>query len=186
MNGTALETKLIQRMRRSKWAIFVSGTGSNLSALLETRDRIDIALVVSSRNDALALVRARRAGVATLILPKKIDWPALLDELNRREITHIFLAGFMRIVPAEFLEDFSGKVFNIHPSILPSYPGLNSLERAYEDRAELGCTVHEVVPEVDAGPIRLQAKVVRSQSLSRTELSLHIAEHRLVRKAVEL
>lgn len=167
----------------------ISGRGSNLAALLELREEVDIRLVVSSRADAHGLLKARRAGVPTLVLDKKIDWPALDQELRMRGITHVFLAGFMRVIPAEFLKLWQGRVVNLHPSLLPSYPGLNSIARAYQDAADIGVTVHEVSEEVDAGQIiarrrSLKASEVQKRSLRETEFLVHVDEQRMVKEVV--
>jgi phosphoribosylglycinamide formyltransferase 1 len=173
-------------LRRDRWAIFISGTGSNLNALLDERTLIDTALVVSSTPQAYGLVRAKRAGVPTLILGRTIDWKALHEELEVQNIDRIFLMGFMKLLPAEFVEKWKGRIFNVHPSLLPEYPGLKSIERAFNEGQPLGVTVHEVIAEMDSGPSVIQRKVgsLGPITLSVAEFMVHLNEHRLVRESV--
>lgn len=132
-----------------------------------------------------------RAGVPVLIptlMPSgKIDWANLDQELRRRSIDAIFLLGFMRIVPESFVSKWAGKILNLHPSLLPKYPGLNSIERAVAAGDEVGCTIHEVVPEVDAGPLLLSRRSLASgKTDSATETLVHIDEQRIVKEIVDV
>lgn len=183
---------------RKRWGVLISGRGSNLAALLETRDEVDLRLVVSSSPTAYGLLRARRAGVAVAATPlvlnpatgkKKIDWTALDQVLRKAGVTHIFLAGFMKVIPASFVEAWAGRIVNLHPSILPEYPGLNSIERAFHDGAAIGLTVHEVTAEVDAGKIISQRRSlnpheIREYSLDAVEFQIHVDEQRAVKEAI--
>lgn len=174
-------------MFTERWAIFISGRGSNLSSLLNLQSE-KIKLVVSSSPKALGVLRARRAGVPVLILPRPIQWAELDHELKTRGINRIFLLGFMRVVPEQFVETWQGKIINLHPSLLPNYPGLESIERSFNERADMGVTVHEVVAEVDAGRKILQRRCLRSHelaeySLGNAEFKVHIDEQRLVEEA---
>ncbi len=174
---------------RKRWAVLISGRGSNLGALLEVQDEIQTAVVVSSKASADGLLKARRAGVATLILEKKIDWAALDAELRRRRITHVCLAGFMRIVPQEFVAQWKNRVVNLHPSLLPKYPGLQSIEVAFDADDDLGVTVHYVDEGVDTGDVILQSRCLKSPkangySLAHTEFLVHVAEQRLLKRAI--
>lgn len=183
-------------MRAARWAVLISGRGSNLGALLDARHELDgrfeLALVVSSRSDAEGLVRARRAGVPAIIAPKtgkQIDWPTLDSELKRRGVSRILLAGFMRIVAPTFCASWSGRIFNLHPSLLPAYPGLESIERAYNEGSELGLTVHEAVAEIDAGRTIVQRRTFAGgerarRSLADAESAVHRDEQRAVVRAV--
>jgi folate-dependent phosphoribosylglycinamide formyltransferase PurN len=176
-------------MKTCRWAIFVSGQGSNLAALLDLRSN-DIRLVISSRASAPALLKARRSGVPTLVLPKKIDWDEVLRELHERHITHIFLLGFMKVVPLSFLEKWQGPILNVHPSLLPSYPGLDSLARAHQDGAAIGATVHKVIAAVDAGDTIFQKQVyapgaATAKKLAEVEFYMHLAEYELVKKSFQ-
>jgi phosphoribosylglycinamide formyltransferase 1 len=170
-----------------RWAIFISGRGSNLSSILNLQNE-KIKVVVSSSAKALGVLRARRAGIPVLILPRPIQWAELDHELKRRGINRIFLLGFMRVIPKQFVETWDRRIVNLHPSLLPNYPGLDSIERSFNDRADMGVTVHEVVAEVDAGKTILQRRCLSSQeipeySLSNAEFKVHIDEQRLVEEA---
>ena len=181
------------RVRPVRWAVFISGRGSNLGALIDMRaeaeGQFEVALVVSSSSDAPGLARAHRAGVPTLVLDKRINWSALSHELRRRSIERIALLGFMRIAPGDFCSLWNGAIFNLHPSLLPSYPGLQSIERAHLDGAAIGATVHEVVPAVDEGKIvalrvSFCAGAASSSSTRDVEARVHRDEQQLVRRAV--
>lgn len=177
-----------------RWGVLISGRGSNLGALLELGDEFDARIVISSSPTAYGLTRARRHGVPCATAPllpnsKKIDWQALDDLLVARGVTHVFLAGFMKIVPADFVSRWAGRILNLHPSILPSYPGLQSIQRAHADRADVGVTIHEVDEGVDTGSMLsqrrcLKAHEVSEYSLDLTEFLVHVDEQRLVREAV--
>lgn len=150
--------------------VLVSGGGTNLQALVDAardgRLDLDIAAVASDNPEAFGLERARRAGIATACLPRR-DFPdaASFDAALARTIEGyrpdlILLAGFMRILGAPFIERFEGRILNIHPSLLPRFPGLDTHRRAI-DAAERrhGCTVHFVTEELDGGPCIAQARV---------------------------
>lgn len=175
------------RTRPPRWALFVSGRGSNMTAFLDQED-LPVALVVSSRKNAWALQRAKRRGLPVFVMGKGADcWQELLAELKKRRVEAIFLLGFMRIVPLEFLEQFWGPVLNLHPSLLPRHPGLGSIEAAYKAREEVGVTIHRVNEQVDAGEILRQEAAVSAQeagtlSLQEVEYKVHRKEHQLVRK----
>jgi formyltetrahydrofolate-dependent phosphoribosylglycinamide formyltransferase len=155
-------------MSRKRVAVLISGRGSNLQALLDAeQDAYDIVLVVSNVPGAAGLDRARRAGVEAIALDHKAygknreaferDLDALLIERN---IELVALAGFMRVLTPFFVRAWTGRLINIHPSLLPRYPGVNTHARALEaGDAEHGCTVHLVVEEVDSGKILGQARM---------------------------
>ena len=92
----------------------------------------------------------------------------------------------MKVLPEEFLLKWEGRIINLHPSVLPKYPGLKSIERAFEDKSELGVTLHHVIPEIDAGQPLLQSVLGRSDTLEQATLFTHISEQHLVRKALEI
>jgi phosphoribosylglycinamide formyltransferase-1 len=175
---------------KPRWAFFISGQGSNMSALLDQKENIDIAVVVSSSADAVGVCRARRAGVPVVILDKKIVWSEVLQTLQLHRVSHIFLLGFMKIVPVEFLEQWSGVILNVHPSLLPEFPGLKSIERAFAEKKNIGATVHHVNADVDGGNIILQKTAVVSSKVPSLDLAtcterVHWCEYTLVRQAVE-
>ncbi len=157
--------------RRCQTAILISGRGSNMQALVSAAQATDspvrIALVVSNRPDAAGLDFARREGIAAVAVDHKaFDDRAAFDRaldktFRAHDIDLIACAGFMRIFTPEFVQGWTGRMINIHPSLLPAYRGLNTHERALADGAkEHGCTVHFVVPALDAGPIIAQARVM--------------------------
>jgi len=160
--------------------VLISGRGSNLQALIEAIDdgRLDavIVVVISNRAGVPGLELARRAGIETLVLGQR-DYPsreaydaALAAELRRRSVGLVCLAGFMRLVGAPLLEAFPDAVLNIHPSLLPSFPGLEAQRQALDHGVKVsGVTVHLVTPELDAGPIVVQRTVpVREDDTAET------------------
>ncbi len=171
------------------WAVFISGTGSNLQALLDAQPKISIKLVVSSRPDVQGVERAEKAGVPVHVLPKEIDWSSLSSRLKQEKIDRIFLAGFMKVIPASFIEEWPQKILNLHPSLLPNYKGLRAIERSYEDDAAMGVTIHWVTPELDGGPVLLQREVfpkgtARTLSFEDVAHRIHLVENEMVVQAV--
>ncbi len=150
-------------------AIFISGRGSNMSALIEAcKDSsfpARIELVLSNRPDAKGLEAAQKAGIQTEIIDHKAYdnrehfENAVLTALKTYDIDLICLAGFMRLLSSHFITPWAGRMINIHPSLLPDYKGLNTHERALADgKTETGCTVHYVVPDMDSGEIIMQRR----------------------------
>lgn len=146
--------------------ILISGRGSNMQAVLRANLEAKIAAVVSNNPSAAGLQVARDAGVETVVINHR-DFPdrggfdqALGDAVAKCAPDLIVLAGFMRILTPQFIERFSGKIMNIHPSLLPAFPGLDTHRRALSEGVKLhGCTVHIVTPALDHGPIIVQAAV---------------------------
>jgi len=155
---------------RRRIGVLVSGRGSNLQALIDAvaDGRLDatIAVVISNREDAAALERARNVGIEALYISHR-GWPsrddydrALVRALRDRQVDVVCLAGFMRLVGAPLLEAFPNAVLNIHPSLLPAFPGVDAQRQALEHGVRVtGVTVHLVNGELDAGPIVLQRTV---------------------------
>jgi phosphoribosylglycinamide formyltransferase-1 len=149
-------------------AVLISGTGSNLQALIDRAPDSDyeIALVLSNRPQAVGLQKAQAAGIPTVIIDhteydsrESFD-QAMIEALDAQQIDGIILAGFMRILTPAFTLHYLGRMLNIHPSLLPKYPGLNTHQRALDAQdAEHGLSIHFVTPELDGGPVILQAKV---------------------------
>ena len=150
--------------------ILISGRGSNLQAIIDAiaEGRLDatIALVVSNRADAAGLERARKAGIETLYINHKDHGSredfdrAVVAALKKREVSLVCLAGFMRLLSAAFVKAYPNAILNIHPALLPAFPGLDAQHQAWEHGVKVsGATVHIVTPELDAGPIVLQATV---------------------------
>jgi phosphoribosylglycinamide formyltransferase-1 len=150
--------------------ILISGRGSNMAAVIDAAatGRIEGAVthVISNRADAGGLAYARQHGIATSVVdhrahPSRDAFDAALAEaIDRGEPDLVVLAGFMRILGADFVNRYEGRMLNIHPSLLPAYPGTQTHRRVLEDHGQRhGCTVHFVTPDVDGGPIVAQAEV---------------------------
>lgn len=177
--------------------VLVSGRGSNLQALINAIDggRLDatIAVVIANVANAPALARAEKAGIETLVIPHT-GWPSreafderLAAALGERQVRLVCLAGFMRRLSARFLECFTGPVLNVHPSLLPAFPGTDAPGQALAHGVKVaGCTVHLVTPELDGGPIVLQAAVpvFPDDSVETLAARILIEEHRLLPAAV--
>jgi phosphoribosylglycinamide formyltransferase-1 len=176
-------------MPKARWAIFISGRGSNANSVLQSGQH-KICLAFSSKAGAAGNSRFKRAGVPLVILPKAIDWMAVQRQLQKYRITHIFLLGFMKLIPGDFLKHWERRIFNIHPSLLPAYPGLRSFERSYQDHANVGVTVHHVITEMDAGERIFQKKILDKQDQrwpdqKQAQLLLSAAEQRLVQRTFD-
>jgi phosphoribosylglycinamide formyltransferase 1 len=176
--------------------VLISGRGSNLQALIDACadpiSRAEIGLVVSNRAEAAGLARAAASGVAAEVVaePEPPAFAVATDTLLRRYgIEFVCLAGFMRLLDAAFVEAWRDRMINIHPSLLPAFPGLGAQRRALEAGVRFaGCTVHFVRPEVDTGPIIAQAVVPVLPGDDAASLSARIlaAEHRLYPLALRL
>lgn len=181
---------MTQGLAKKSLAIFISGRGSNLSVFLQKKNRFKNLLVISNRADAFGLEKAKRFSVETKVLENPLQWDALSEELKTRQVDGIFLAGFMKIVPESFVNTWKDKIFNLHPSLLPDYKGLKSIERAYKDNKSVGVSVHKVTAQVDDGEILFQEVAVQSQelkdlSLAEVEQYTHICEQKLVNQWIE-
>ncbi|HLV68440.1 MAG TPA: phosphoribosylglycinamide formyltransferase [Polyangiaceae bacterium] len=172
--------------------VLVSGNGTNLQAILDAiqRGALDarVRLVISNRADAFAIERARRAGVAVRVLPhreyasREAFDEAMIAALREASVEWIVLAGFMRLLTPRFLRAFPGRVLNIHPSLLPDFPGTHAIRDALEHGATVtGCTVHFVDDGVDTGPIIAQRRVPVLPGDDEASLAerIHRAEHEL-------
>jgi phosphoribosylglycinamide formyltransferase 1 len=183
--------------------ILASGRGSNLQAIIDTIEAktlsARIAVVVSNKKDAPALDRARRHGVPDVFLdpkafandprPREAYDHAVLELLRKHDVELVLLAGYMKIVTPVLIEAYRDRMMNIHPSLLPSFPGLDVQKKTLEWGAKLaGCTVHFVTEGVDEGPIIIQAVVPVMEADSVETLSERIlqAEHRIFPRAVQL
>jgi phosphoribosylglycinamide formyltransferase 1 len=185
--------------KKFKLAVLVSGRGSNLQAIIDSIEKNDlqaeIAVVISNVEDAYALERARKHGLEELFLDPK-SFPdrnsyeqSLIEQIQSKSVNLICLAGYMRILGKHFIEAFSGRIINIHPSLLPAFPGLNVQQRALEHGARFsGCTVHYVNEEVDGGPIIAQAVVPIFDDDDEASLSERILEqeHIIYPEAIRL
>jgi phosphoribosylglycinamide formyltransferase-1 len=178
-------------------AVLISGEGSNLQALIDAAraDRLgaSIVTVVSNRSAARGLERARAAGIEALHLPAarsqaRSDYDAALASLlAAREPDLVVLAGFMRIIGPELVESFAGRMLNIHPSLLPKYPGLDTHRRVLEaGERRHGATVHFVTAELDAGPAIIQYRLEIGPGDTPETLAqrVHVGEHIILPRAV--
>lgn len=186
-------------MTSRRIAILISGRGSNLQALIDAvadgRLRAEIAVVIANRADAGGLERARAAGIETLTISHR-DYPTreafeevLVRELGARHVALVCLAGFMRLLGRTFLDAFPNRILNIHPSLLPSFPGVDAQRQAWEHGVKMaGPTVHFVTGELDGGPIILQAAILVRDDDSPETLAARILdeEHRIYPEAVGL
>ena len=154
--------------------VLISGRGSNMQSLIDAG--LPVSAVISNRADAKGLENAAARGVATRVVEhrsfesREAFDGALANEIDLHSPRLIALAGFMRILTPQFVERYAGRLLNIHPSLLPAFPGLNTHQRALEAGAKVhGCTVHFVTAELDHGPIVIQAKVpVRDDDSAKT------------------
>jgi phosphoribosylglycinamide formyltransferase 1 len=185
-------------MNKKRVAVLISGRGSNMTALIEAAKEKDyparIALVVSNRPDALGLVRAVEAGVATVVVDHALFGKdrqaferALDDELQAHRIQLVCLAGFMRLLTPWFVNRWSGRMLNIHPALLPQFKGLDTHRRALDAGIERhGATVHFVVAEIDSGPIVAQDSVPVMAGDTEQALAARVleVEHRIYPQAL--
>ena len=180
-------------------AVFLSGRGSNFMAIREAVRRgdinADISLVFSNKEDAPGLVKAREWGLETLFLNPKLFASrdeydrAVIRELEQRQTDLVCLAGYMKVLTPELCDAFKHRIVNIHPALLPSFPGLRVQQKAIDWGVRFsGCTVHFVAAEVDMGPIILQAVVPVLQDDTEETLAARILveEHRIYPEAVRL
>jgi phosphoribosylglycinamide formyltransferase-1 len=187
-------------MSRKRVAILISGRGSNMAALIEAAQApgypAEIALVVSNVPSAAGLARAAAAGVATAVLDHKpfgkdraAFEQALQDILDQHRVELICLGGFMRLFTAAFVQHWHQRMLNIHPSLLPSFPGLDPHGQALRAGVKIsGATVHFVIPETDAGPIIVQGAVAVADddTVASLEARVLTVEHRIYPLALRL
>jgi phosphoribosylglycinamide formyltransferase-1 len=173
--------------------VLVSGRGSNLQAILDARLPLQVAAVLSNDPAAAALEKARTAGIRAgavdhRAFPDRAAFDqALAAEIERHRPDWIVLAGFMRVLGDPFVERYAGRMVNIHPSLLPAFPGLHTHRRALEAGVRLhGCTVHFVTPSLDVGPIIVQAAVPVLPDDDETSLAARVLEqeHRIYPQAL--
>lgn len=179
-------------------AVLASGTGTNLQAVLDTlhgREGIEVVGVGSNRPDAMALERARAAGVETAVFPRDRfpDRPArdeaMAEWLAGRGADLIVLAGYMELLSPAFVARFRNRAINVHPALLPSFPGIDAIGQALAHGVKVtGVTVHFVDEGVDSGPIILQRAIEIPPGRDRAELEerIHAIEHELLPEAIRL
>lgn len=180
-------------------AVLASGRGTNLEAILEAAERkeiaAEVALVISDQGEAQALKRAENRGIRALFLDpspygsrEEYD-RALVKELKAAEVELVVLAGFMRLLSSSFVEAFPLQIMNIHPSLLPAFPGVDGVEQALRYGVKVtGCTVHFVDEGLDSGPIILQEAVplIQQDTVVTLHERIHALEYRLYPRAIDL
>jgi len=190
---------VIDRAKR-RVAILISGRGSNMAALIDAARLADfpaeIVVVISNKADAGGLAKAEASGISTVIIESKpfgkdrAAFEAVLQSaLDQHRIELICLGGFMRLLTAEFVQRWYGRMLNIHPSLLPSFPGLEPQQQALRAGVKIsGATVHFVIPETDAGPIVMQGAVAVSDGDTPETLAARILEieHQIYPEALRL
>jgi phosphoribosylglycinamide formyltransferase 1 len=180
-------------------AVLISGEGTNLQALLDQvhrRDEIEVVAVASSRAEAGGLARAERAGVETKVFAiaghpdRHARDRALADWLAARDPQLIVLAGFMEVLTPEFVSRFAGRIINVHPALLPAFPGIGAIRQALDYGVRVtGVTVHFVDEGTDTGPVLLQEAFevpYHRDDIAAIEQGIHEIEHRLLPEAVRL
>lgn len=185
-------------MGKFRIAVLASGTGTNLQAIIDQlhgREGIEVACVGSDKPDAFALERAEQAGIETGTF-QAADHPdreardaAIADWLAEHGVDLVVLAGYMQLLSPAFIERFRDRIVNVHPALLPSFPGLEAVEQALRHGVRItGVTVHFVDEGVDSGPIILQRPVPVPPSRDRDELeeAIHRSEHALLPEAIRM
>jgi phosphoribosylglycinamide formyltransferase 1 len=185
--------------RRARIGILISGRGSNMIALAdavrdETIPNAEVAIVISDKANAAGLLKARERGIETLVIERHGRSRAehdreMVTELKARNVDLVCLAGYMRLLSSEFLSAFPRRILNIHPSLLPLFPGLDAQQQAIDHGAKIsGCTVHYVDETLDGGPVIAQREVPVHKDDTAESLSARILveEHRLYPEAVTM
>ena len=175
-------------------AVFISGRGTNLKSLIKFSKKknspINIKLIISNTNKAKGLKYSKVYKIQKKVIDfknKNIAEKKLLNLLSKKKIRFICLAGFMKILSKKFIKKFSGKIVNIHPSLLPKYKGLNTHHKALKNNEKYsGCTVHYVINKVDSGKIILQKKIKikKKDSLNTLTKKVLLEEHKLYPRAI--
>jgi phosphoribosylglycinamide formyltransferase 1 len=186
------------RVNSFRIAVLASGAGTNLQAILDRvhgTDGIEVVGVISDNPDAQAVGRARKAGVETAVFPaseyegREERDRAIGDWLEGREVDLVVLAGYMQLLSPHFVQRFRNRVINVHPALLPSFPGLEAVQQALDHGSKVtGVTVHFVDEGVDSGPIIFQraVEIPPSREWDETEEMIHAAEHVLLPEAIRL
>jgi len=173
-----------------------SANGTNAQAIIEAvRDGCldaDVRVVLTNKEDAGVIARARRFGIPVEIIPSKghknrAEYDFLVVEaLRRYDVDTVALAGWMRILSEVFVNAFKGRILNLHPALLPSFKGATAIADAYEHGVRItGCSVHLVTPELDAGPVIIQAAVPVKGTVDELEAQIHRMEHRIFPQALQ-
>jgi phosphoribosylglycinamide formyltransferase 1 len=199
LGNEGMVTGSLGRRGSPRLGVLISGRGSNLQAIIdavqERRVEAEIVVVISNVANAAGLRRAEAAGIETCVLAPRDSASRgeydgrLASELLARRVDLVCLAGFMRLLGSEFVDAFPNRVLNIHPSLLPAFPGLDAQRQALEHGVKVtGVTVHLVTPELDAGPIVLQRSVpvLPDDTVDTLAARILVEEHRLYPEAIQL
>ncbi len=197
-NGTK-EERGKERKGGVNIAVFCSGYGSNFQAIIDASKKglldAKIVLMVCDNKDALSLQRAKKENIPTLLVLKenfktKEDFEnKIINQIEQSNVSLICLAGFMRILSAEFIKKYQNKILNVHPALLPAFKGAHGIKDAFDYAVKVtGATVHFVTEQMDSGPIILQqaVKVDESDTLKTLEEKIHKVEHKLYPEAIRL
>lgn len=199
VNGSVVNEKIKSMNKKGRVAILLSGRGSNFEAIYQSSLKEDanfeIAVVISDKEDARGLERAREVSLPSFFVspkelkPKEVYEQRIVAILQEHHVGLVCLAGYMRIVGQQLLDAYKGRIMNIHPALLPSFPGLHAQQQALDYGVKVsGCTVHFVDPGVDTGPIILQAAVAVQDNDTEETLSNRILkkEHHIYSRAITL
>tara|TARA_B100000686_G_C16522453_1_gene827970 strand:+ start:67 stop:630 length:564 start_codon:yes stop_codon:yes gene_type:complete len=181
-------------VKKKRSCVFISGTGSNLYSIIKSSRNynfpIKVKLIISENKNAKGLILARKHSIPYKYFSyknkKKFERDCLL-ELKKRKIEFLCLAGFMKVLSKQFIQNFKYKIVNIHPSLLPKYKGLNTYKRVLSKREKYsGCTVHFVTPKFDSGKIICQKKILINKNETENSLKkrILIQEHKLYPKSI--
>lgn len=177
--------------------VLISGSGSNLQAIIDSvkeQQDVNVVAVISNKADAYGLVRAKQAGIATHYIDhrqyenRQLFDQALMALIDQYQPDLLVLAGFMRILTEAFVNHYLGRLINIHPSLLPKYPGLNTHQRALDaNEREHGCSVHFVTPVLDGGPVIIQGVMAIESRMDKQQLEerVHCIEHKVYPIAIK-
>jgi phosphoribosylglycinamide formyltransferase-1 len=184
---------------RLRVAVLVSGSGTNLQAIIDALEKrnypAEVEIVISNHPEAYALQRARKKKIPVAVIPhqqfvsRQEFEKALISTLDRARVDLVVLAGFMRVLSPHFVRHYCHRILNIHPALLPSFPGTHAIQKAWEYGVKTtGVTVHFVDEGTDTGPIVLQKEVPiqEGESLKDLEKRIHAVEHRLYPEAIKL
>ena len=185
--------------QRCRLGVLVSGSGTNLQAILDASEKesypAEVTIVISNVPEAFALERARKKQIPTAVIPhqryesrEKFE-KEIVHQLEGAGVDLVVLAGFMRVLSPYFVRRYQGRILNIHPALLPNFPGTHAIQRAWEAQVkETGVTVHFVDEGTDTGPTILQEKIPMApgESLQGLEEKIHQVEHRLYPEAIRL
>ena len=174
-------------LEKTRVVVLISGSGTNLQTLIDQSNDgtlpIEIVSVISNVPDAYGLLRAYKAGIPTEILdnrkfPDRLSYDQkLLESIDNYEPDLVVLAGFMRILSEEFVNHYLGRMLNVHPSLLPKYRGLNTHQRALDNKEDIhGVSIHFVTPELDGGPVIIQSEIPVHQSDTAETLAKRVQE----------